>query len=227
VPTAAPPKFPPTPVVDPGDVIMNEIRDILATDLINPSGWPDQPEFISDADLLRTFVTPQMTRYFQAKMPHLHPDILVFRVCELLKYLMLVQFSPGCILFDPEIDDLWHYWILQTRQYAQLCEKLPGEFFRHHSSAEYRETANVVHIAAPSEAMLRILSFFISYYRNFGPMTDDRVACWPTVRRVMVEARWDLSELNRFLCEMAFAPTSQPPCLKSQRADVLKRDEPG
>jgi hypothetical protein len=197
---------------------MEEEQEPLATDLNSSSGCTDQSAFISDAELLCTFVTPQMMSYFQAKIPDLSPETLVLRVCELLKYLMLVEFCPGRILFGREIDDVWHYWILQTRQYAQLCDKLPGQFFRHHSSVAYRETANIVQTAGSPEAVQRILSFFISYYRNFGPMTD--VACWPTVRRVMDEAGWDLGALNRFLCEMAFTPTPQSPCENSHGAEV-------
>jgi hypothetical protein len=206
---------------------MDEIREPFAADLNGSSGWPDRPAFISDAELLRTFVSPQIMEYFQAKMPDLSPETLVLRVCELIKYLMLVQFSPGRILFGREIDDVWHYWILQTRQYAQLCEKLPGKFFRHHSSVAYRETANVVQAADPSEAVQRILSFFISYYRNFGPMTDDRVACWPTIQRVINEAGWDLGGLNYFLCEMAFASTPQSASVNHTEQSRLGREEVG
>jgi hypothetical protein len=205
---------------------MDEIREPLA-DLNSSSGWPDQPAFISDAELLRDFVSPQMMSYFQAKMPDMRSETLVLRVCELLKYLIFVQYSPGRILFGREIDDVWHYWILQTRQYAQLCEKLPGNFFRHHSSVAYLETARAVQTADPSEAVQRILSFFISYYRNFGPMTDDRVACWPTIQRIMNEAGWDLAGLNHFLCEMAFASAPQSPSVNHTERNRPGREEVG
>src|SRR5438874_9982655 len=94
---------------------------------------------ISDQEVFETFVTPHLMRYFQAKMPQVGNDTLFRYACELLKYLILVQFAPGRILFRKEIDDLWHYWILQTRQYALLCETLPGQSFRHHSSRDYEE----------------------------------------------------------------------------------------
>jgi hypothetical protein len=188
---------------------MDEAREPLAGGSSSAPARPDEPAFISDEALLRTFVTPQMMSYFEAKMPSVPCEILAVRVCELLKYLMLVQFCPGRILFGRDIDEVWHYWILQTRQYAQLCEKLPGKFFRHHSSVAYRETADAGQAGEPSDAVKRILSFFISYYRNFGPITDDRVVCWPTLKRVMDEANWDVGGLNQFLCEMAFTPGPQ------------------
>ena len=160
---------------------------------------------ISDDALLRRFVSPQMMSYFQLKMPELSRDVLTRRVCELLKFLILVRFSPGRILFGKEVDEIWHFWILQTRQYAELCRKLPGKSFRHHSSTTYEQC-----LASPpqqdvGEAVERIVSFFISYYRNFGPLAEDHIECWPTLRQVMQEAGWDLVGLNDFLREQALA----------------------
>jgi hypothetical protein len=158
---------------------------------------------ISDQELFDTFVTPQMMRYFLAKMPELGEETLRLRLCELLKYLLLVRFSPGRILFGRDIDNLWHYWILQTRQYAQLCEKLPGGSFRHHSSNDYQETADATDTVSVADALQRALSFFISYYRNFGPIAEDRLACWPVLAQIAEAAEWDLDALNSFLHEQA------------------------
>lgn len=174
----------------------------------SPSGVQElraEQHVISDDALLRRFVSPQMMSYFQLKMPELGRDVLTRRVCELLKFLILVRFSPGRILFGKEVDEIWHFWILQTRQYAELCRKLPGKSFRHHSSTTYDQC-----LASPprqdvGEAVERIVSFFISYYRNFGPLAEDRIECWPTLRQVMQEAGWDLVGLNDFLREQALA----------------------
>ncbi len=127
------------------------------------------PSAIADRQILDKFVTSQMMRYFSAKLPTLSSETLALRICEMIKYLILVQYSPGRILFGKEIDNIWHYWILQTREYARLCESLPGGFFRHHSSNDY--VAEEKPAEAPlAEAIERVLSFFISYYANFGPL---------------------------------------------------------
>jgi len=181
------------------------------SELVKPFERPNGAGFISDQELLRTFVTPQIVSYLQAKLPGVSPEILIRRVCELIKYLMLIPFSPGRILFGQEVDDVWHYWILQTRQYAQLCEKLPGGTFRHHSSTVYEEIAGVVETPSIPEALERILSFFISYYRSFGPISQDRIDCWPTLQRVVQEAEWSLDQLNDFLREQAFPAAMDPP----------------
>jgi hypothetical protein len=155
---------------------------------------------ITDRQILEKFVTPQMMRYFSAKLPTLSSETSALRICEMIKYLILVQYSPGRILFGKEIDDIWHYWILQTREYSQLCESLPGGFFRHHSSNDY--VAEEKPVEAPlAEAIERVLSFFISYYANFGPLTAERLECWPPLQVLMEEASWDISELNEFLSD--------------------------
>jgi len=163
---------------------------------------PERPNSISDAELLRHFATPQIVQYFALKMPTVESNTLTLWTAELLKYLILVQYSPGRILFGKEIDDLWHFWILQTREYARLCEILPGGFFRHHSSNDYKDTHS--HPEMPlDEAIERVLSFFISYYANFGPITAKRLGCWPPLRVVMDEAGWNVEELNDFLKDRA------------------------
>jgi hypothetical protein len=196
---------PPARVNRAGKIVMVDPMRHSRTHVAKSSARADELGFISDRELLQKFVTPQMLKYFQAKMPDLNSEILVRRVCELLKYLMLVRFSPGRILFGKEVDDVWHYWILQTRQYAELCEKLPGKSFRHHSSTVYQETAEHAEKVDIADAVQRILSFFISYHRNFGPITEDRLACWPTLQQVTQEAKWGLDHLNAFLHDQSLA----------------------
>ena len=182
---------------------MDPVRNHVGLQWGEVSERLSQRAFISDQEIFETFVTPQMMSYFRAKMPDTSHETIFRRACELLKYLILVQFSPGRILFGREIDDMWHYWILQTQQYARLCEKLPGKSFRHHSSRDYQETAEAAETVTISDALQRALSFFISYYGNFGPITHDRLACWPVLQQVVKEAGWDLKELNGFLHERA------------------------
>jgi len=170
----------------------------------SPAKLAERPVVVSDQELLEKFVTLPLMRYFRAKLPTLKPEILERRLCELLKFLILVRFAPGRILFPKEIDDLWHYWILQTRQYAELCSRLPGGSLLYHSSNDYRESAQAEQVDR-SEAIRRIISFFISYYRNFGPVTEERLECWPPLQKVMQQAGWDINELNAFLREHAAA----------------------
>jgi len=189
---------------------MDQIHIRAGVHLDSSAQRHDQLVFISDDSIMHNFVTPQMMTYFEAKLPNVKLDTLAHRICELLKFLMLVRFSPGRILFAKDVDDVWHYWILQTRQYAQLCEKLPGRIFRHHSSVDYQETDHVTE-SGIGDAVQRILSFFISYYANFGPLTTDRLECWPTLQRVAKEAGWNLDDLNDFLHDQVVRCAFPPP----------------
>jgi len=187
-----------------GAVVVGQKRKHSRIDSVKPTEPADRPVVISDQELLEKFVTPPLMGYFRAKLPTLKLEILKRHLCELLKYLVLVRFAPGRILFAKEIDELWHYWILQTRQYAELCSRLPGGSLRHHSSNDYQESAQGEQVDR-SDALKRIISFFISYHRNFGPMTEERIECWPPLQKVMQQAGWDIDELNAFLCEHAVA----------------------
>ena len=60
---------------------------------------PEPANLITDAELLGQFTTPQIMQYFFLKMPAVETRTLTLWAAELLKYLILVQFSPGRILF--------------------------------------------------------------------------------------------------------------------------------
>lgn len=94
---------------------------------------------VTDTELLNEFVSESMLTYFKNKNHNLNESQIKTQLSELLKFLILTEHFPGNIIFGKEIDDLWHLWIMQTRQYDELCKKLPGGFFRHHSSKDYPE----------------------------------------------------------------------------------------
>jgi hypothetical protein len=185
----------------------------------------------SDEQLLRQFVTPQMYVYFRVKNPDIDADVLRIKVIEVLKYLILAPQFPGNILFGQDMDDIWHLWIMQSRQYAKLCEDLPFERFRHHESndhpdrdvtwdeAEALASAMIAEKASgkrPSHGAetgadrfqqnaKRLLSFFATYIRTFGPLKAEAVPCWPPVERMMRGLGWNLDQFNAFLLREADA----------------------
>ncbi|CAN1528394.1 hypothetical protein MCEMSEM23_01308 [Rhabdaerophilaceae bacterium] len=182
---------------------------------------------MSDDQILNQFLTPNMYVYFRAKMPHLAPDVLKCRIVELAKYLIMAPQFPGNILFGLEMDDLWHFWVMQTREYAHFCKSLPGGTFRNHDSNDHPEhkvsweEAEAVALATiaakaqkaagqkPPAAEIdkekaeqhtkRVLSFFASYVSNFGPMKPEAVENWPPVVRMMRRMDWSLDEFNSFM----------------------------
>jgi hypothetical protein len=182
---------------------------------------------LDNAALLRRFVTPNMLVYFARKLPELSRHDIEVRLCELLKFLILVRDFPGNIIFGLEIDEFWHLWIMQTREYEALCKALPGGEFRHHSSRDYPEAqlawqevdallAPIHHAdtdaatsSAPREGARqrfeqnaqRLLSFFASYLATFGPLNEEVIPLWPPLERLVARLNWDTKALNAFLAE--------------------------
>ncbi len=114
------------------------------------------------------------------------PTYVESQVIECLKYLYLISRYPEQLagLFLPveqAIDEVWHYLILQTREYRQLCEeRLPGRFFIHHRSLPYEDYQQ----RQPSrEQMLEEALRWLPLYREeFGPFDESALPHWTMVR---------------------------------------------
>ncbi|KQW02932.1 hypothetical protein [Rhizobacter sp. Root1221] len=163
---------------------------------------------ITNEQLREAFLTPQMKYYFDKKLSPLPSVEVDARIEELLKYLNMSVHSPGDIPFSTEIDDVWHYWILQTEQYSQLCDRLYGRTFLHHTSNDYVEYED------PDAKHRRIelrrgVAILASYVFNYGPFSIDKVRYWPLAGRLMELLHWDLDRLNHWL-QAPFATAADP-----------------
>jgi hypothetical protein len=152
--------------------------------------------------LRRAFLSPQMAYYFHKKLAPLPPAEIDLRIEELLKFLNLAVYSAGPIPVSKEIDDVWHYWVLETAEYETLCGKLPGGLFLHHSSNEYAEflDANAKEKEIDPAAQIAYLG---AYVKNFGPFEASRVLHWPFATRLMDMFGWSLGDLNARLLACA------------------------
>ncbi|QRO00129.1 hypothetical protein JRI60_14475 [Archangium violaceum] len=114
------------------------------------------------------------------------PTYVERQVIECLKYLYLISRHPERLagLFLPveqALDEVWHYLILQTREYRQLCEeRLPGRFFIHHRSLPYEDYQR----SQPGrEQMLEEALRWLPLYRDeFGPFDEGALPHWTMVR---------------------------------------------
>jgi hypothetical protein len=198
----------------------------------------------SDTELFQSFVSPNLFTYFRVKCPEIESNELQIRLTELVKFLIQAHEFPGNILFGEDLDDLWHLWIMQTREYLKLCQSLPSREFLHHDSrdmptkplswaevekladhmiAEKAEKGAARAGADVSQARIRenaerLLSFFASYIENFGPLRAEAVHCWPPVMRLLRRMRWSVDEFNAFLAEhsVAASPASAPPMRRQE-----------
>ena len=154
----------------------------------------------TDDQLLRMFLSPDMREYFLQKNSAITVEEIESRICELLKFLLMAEHCHGTILFSEAVDEIWHYWILQTRQYAELCACLPLRRVVHHSSADYPPTRGATMLTLGDDREIdRVFSFFSSYVTNFGRLTDKSLEYWPPAEKMMHFGNWSLEEFNDIL----------------------------
>ncbi len=153
---------------------------------------------ITNEQLHEAFLSPQMKYYFYKKLAPLSYKDIDVRVEELLKYLNMAVHCNGDLPVAKDLDEVWHYWILETAEYGRLCAKLHGGIFLHHSSNDYAEYTDP---AAKTRKLdlqsgVPILS---SYVLNYGPFEQGRVQYWPLAVRLMARLDWEIDDLNEWL----------------------------
>jgi hypothetical protein len=171
----------------------------------NEQKGPRSKIAMSDEGLLDHYLSPAMERYFARKLPDLDRGVRRQRIAECLKGLVLMQLSPGPILFSQAIDNIWHYWILETAEYAALCAALPGREFIHHSSDDYQPEENVAPQAPSAGVADRVVAFFAMYVGKFGLFDEGRLQYWPALAVLMEAQGWTLARTNAYLEQRAKA----------------------
>jgi hypothetical protein len=139
--------------------------------------------YITNMQLLDTYLTPELEKYFFKKMPEESQEYIRLKICELLKYLSLSHNSFSNIPFNTEIDEMWHLWIIQTVQYQELIGKLSTGSFIHHCSDDY-DDGNTDKNSIDEENNIQF-SYLVSYVANFGDFTNEAVKFWPLANTLM------------------------------------------
>lgn len=155
------------------------------------------------------YLDSKMEMYFNMKLPYDSPDLIKIKISELLKFLLLNRFYKSNVPFTAEIDEVWHLWILQTKQYLQLMTKLPFNEFIHHSSNEYISNSSTELTYKPraaeelrklsNDTIQKQFSYFISYVLNFGFFNEDTINYYPVAVTIMEIKKMTLEEFNRYL----------------------------
>ncbi|QLH20074.1 hypothetical protein [Streptomyces sp. Rer75] len=149
-------------------------------------------------ELLGAALHEEVVRHFTAKPDAPSASVVRHQVRECLRYLYLVSRHPGRLggLFLPveqDIDEIWHYLILQTREYRDLCEqRLPGGHFIHHRSISYDAYQEAPGRKAAAEEALRWIPL---YTAAFGPFDADALPHWTIVRFLHDELGMSLGEI--------------------------------
>lgn len=165
-----------------------------------------QPRISSDdlRELLGTALHAEVVTYFDDKSAA--PREFVERqVTECLRYLYLVSRHHDRLggLFLPveqDIDEIWHYLILQTREYRALCEeRLPGQFFIEHRSIAYEDYQQE---PGREQALEEALRWIPLYCQEFGPFDEGRCRT----------GRSCASSTSRWTCHSPTSPRWNPWC---------------
>ncbi len=153
---------------------------------------------ISNQQLRAAFLAPQMHCYFASKFSEVPSDELDTRIEETLKFLNIATFCKGNIPVTHEIDEVWHYWILETQEYVKLCELLQGQRFIHHMSHAFQECAGREIESSPNtlEDDIEVLG---TYVLNYGPFEPNRVRYWVLAKHLTESGGMTVDQLNEWL----------------------------
>ncbi len=164
---------------------------------------------ITNEQLRETFLSPQMRCYFEKKLAPLTGDEVLVRIEETLKFLNIATYFHCSIPVAKEIDTIWHYWILETREYQKLCSMLQGGQFLHHSSNDYLRCQGE---GAPlhENDLEEEVQMLATYVLNYGPLQEDRVKYWTFAAYIMEKSAWDVEQLNQWLASVEIVPCTGP-----------------
>jgi hypothetical protein len=153
---------------------------------------------ISNQELTEAFLSPQMRCYFERKLEHVPPHEVGVRVEETLKFLNIAAYCRGNIPVSQEIDDIWHLWILETREYQKLCASLQGGGFIHHSSNVYADCEGTGG-GLPANELDQDVAVLGNYVLNYGQFEADRVRYWLLAHHLVTACGWSVERLNAWL----------------------------
>jgi hypothetical protein len=152
---------------------------------------------IAGRQLCDAYLTAAMLHYFRKKLSKLTEVELRIRIEETLKFLVISNHCDGAIPVSRDIDEIWHYWILQTQEYEALCLSLPDGKFIHHTSNDYIEYFD--RDIGKHDNLPLDVKMLATYVANYGPFEKSRVKYWLLASHLVEKRGWDIQELNDWL----------------------------
>lgn len=142
-----------------------------------PTTHPPALRASAKADIWRAYeialdfnVSPILARYQREQS--LPPDIVADHHMELMRYLSMSAVGLGEERYYGmlgAVDELWHTFVIFTRDYAVFCDKVAGQFLHHIPVVENR----------PSGAKIDSYLLFLTDYENVFAEAAPAVY-WPT-----------------------------------------------
>jgi len=145
-------------------------------------------------ELIKKHPTSGMKQQLYKVFENINQDEINIRIAEFLKFIYIQSMhDSGFIPVTDEVDQIWHEYILQTREYQALCMDLPGEKFVHHQTitlADYSKRHNRV------DLIQGMLNWIPDYYTHFGEFTEQSAQYWMIVDFLSKELNLTLPQIN-------------------------------
>ena len=149
---------------------------------------------ISFSDLRAKHPSAGMLRHLQHQFSALNDDELNLRLQEFLKFIYIQSLKEGGFIpVSDEIDQIWHEYILQTREYQALCLDLPGKSFVHHQTTTLADYAKK---HDRKKVISSMLAWIPDYHRYFGEFTEKTAPYWTMVTFLSKELHLSLKQIN-------------------------------
>ena len=163
---------------------------------------------ISNEQLRDAFLSAPMQCYFERKLPDVSSVEVGVRIEETLKFLNIATYCHGNIPVSQEIDDIWHLWILETREYDKLCALLQDGTFIHHSSNVYAE-CDGGGAQVPANDLEQDVAALGNYVLNYGPFEAERIRYWLLAAHLVDNCDLTVLQLNDWLTSGVFALSAE------------------
>jgi hypothetical protein len=132
--------------------------------------------------------------HFAKKFAAVPTEVLTTRIEEFLKFMFLRStYHQGFIPLTGEVDDIWHEFILQTREYEKLCKALPGGEFIHHNSVHLEDFSKN---KDRTDVVRDLINWLPRYYKNFGSFNEEAAQYWMMVSFLRAELKLSLEQIN-------------------------------
>ncbi|MDT0310440.1 hypothetical protein RM780_26340 [Streptomyces sp. DSM 44917] len=143
--------------------------------------------------LIEQYLSPHMVKVISENLERDEEELRI-QMEECLKYLIIMsERDGGFIPLTDEVDEVWHEMILQTYDYAKLCDSLPGHKFVHHRSMSFNDYQG---IRSQSEIIDEFLGWIPPYVQKFGPFVPERARYWSICQFLTERLGITLDQIN-------------------------------
>lgn len=128
-------------------------------------------------------------------------ELTTERLKEVLKFLFISscyekRFNSQFFPLTKEADDIWHYLIIQTREYQRLCDDLPGKGFIHHKSMTFERYGSSFGLSR-STVIRDLLDWIPLYCKHFNCFTLKTSKYWRIVSFLLEKKELSLELVNK------------------------------